>query len=363
MPRIATVPRHGIASRTRGRVPRPVARFVLAAAVIATIAQTGSAAAARRAPAGATLAGRAGAQGMPRQIVAVTTRGALVVLAMPGGSLMRTLVGSGVLGDALAVSPDGRTVYLAVSSGCYGEIEAVPITGGRVDPIAAGTYPALSPDGARLAFAHQLPIESPTLFARCSPHSGNPATLFSLVIRNLASGSDRSYPVSPAIGSSGLPTPISHLSWAADGNRLLVSSPAVEDNEGWKLVAVDTASARYWFSPSTTLVPVAGSSAGWYVPEAVFEPDGNLFAVRECCAGIEHGLSPSEVRLDQVSSTTGAVLGQVAIGFADRTHTSLDVDPSGRFLLYLSGDELFVSAGGAVPTEQATGLAAAAWAG
>jgi hypothetical protein len=298
---------------------------------------------------------------MPSQVVAVTTSGALVVLAMPGGSVLRTLLRSGALGDEVSVSPDGRTVYVAVSSGCYGEIEAVPLAGGAARPIVAGTFPALSPNGASLAFAHQLPFQSPDLFARCSPHTGNPATLFSLVIRNLASGSERSYPVAPAYSSSGLPAPISHLSWAADGVRLLVSSPAVEDNEGWKLVVVDTRTARYWFAPSTALVPVAGFSAGWYSPEAVFEPDGNLFAVRQCCAGIMHS-APGQVRLDQVSATTGAVLSQVAIGFADRAHTSLDVDPSGHWLLYLSGDDLFVSADGAVPTEQATSLAAAAWA-
>jgi hypothetical protein len=299
---------------------------------------------------------------MPRQVVGITARGALVVLAMPGGSVVRTLVRGGALGDELSVSPDGRTVYVAVSSGCYGEIEAVPLAGGPAQAVAAGTFPAVSPNGASLAFAHELPFESNALMARCSPGTGNPATMFSLVIRNLASGSERNYPVAPAYSSSGLPEPLSHLSWASGSTRLLVSSPAVEDNEGWKLVVVDTATARYWLAPSSTVVPVAGTAAGWYSPEAVFEPDGNLFAVRQCCAGIEHGDTPGEVRLDQVSATTGAVLGQVAIGFDDRTHTSLDVDPSGRFMLYLSGNELFVSAGGAIPTEQATGLVAAAWA-
>jgi hypothetical protein len=340
--------------------------------MIAVLGRTGSVGASARArvdapAAGARASGTASGvllsakAGMPRYVAAVTTHGALVVLAMPGGSLVRTLIRTGVLGDELSVSPDGRTVFAATSSGCYGEIEAVPLAGGAPHRIAAGTFPALSPHGDLLAFAHELPFQSPDLFARCSPHSGNPATLFSLVIRNLVSGSERSYPVAPAISSSGLPSPISHLSWATDGNRLLVSSPAVEDNEGWKLLLVDTHSARYWFAPSTRFAPLAGSGSGWYSPEAVFEPDGNLFAVRECCAGIEHGPNPAKVRLDQVSATTGAVLSQVAIGYTDRAHTSLDVDPSGGWLLYLSGDALFVSAGGATPTGQAVGLVAAAW--
>ncbi len=55
------------------------------------------------------------------------------------------------------------------------------------------------------------------------------------------------------------------------------------------------------------------------------------------------------------------LVGQVAIGWRDRDHTSLDADPSGRWLLYLSGPDLFLSLDGAAPFKLTTGLAAAAW--
>jgi hypothetical protein len=53
----------------------------------------------------------------------------------------------------------------------------------------------------------------------------------------------------------------------------------------------------------------------------------------------------------------------VAIGFTDRDHRSLDSDATGRWLLYLSGQDLYVSEDGRTPTRLASGLAAAAWIG
>jgi hypothetical protein len=52
---------------------------------------------------------------------------------------------------------------------------------------------------------------------------------------------------------------------------------------------------------------------------------------------------------------------QVAIGFANLDHTSLDVSSDGQWLLYLAGNDLYVSAGGATPKELTGGLIAAAW--
>ena len=51
-------------------------------------------------------------------------------------------------------------------------------------------------------------------------------------------------PMVPAGQDSGLPAPISHLSWAADNDHLAVSTLSVQDNEGWALVIVDTSQAQ-----------------------------------------------------------------------------------------------------------------------
>jgi len=51
----------------------------------------------------------------------------------------------------------------------------------------------------------------------------------------------------------------------------------------------------------------------------------------------------------------------VAVGYISLDHTSLDVSSDGGWLLYLAGDSLYVSQGGATPRELTTRLIAAAW--
>ena len=51
----------------------------------------------------------------------------------------------------------------------------------------------------------------------------------------------------------------------------------------------------------------------------------------------------------------------MAIGFKDRDHGSLDADPTGHWLLYLSGRDLFLSLGGTKPFKLTSELIAAAW--
>jgi hypothetical protein len=51
----------------------------------------------------------------------------------------------------------------------------------------------------------------------------------------------------------------------------------------------------------------------------------------------------------------------VATGVLSKDHTSLAADPGGRWLLYLSGNDLFLSYGGGKASVLTTGLIAAAW--
>jgi hypothetical protein len=149
-----------------------------------------------------------------------------------------------------------------------------------------------------------------------------------------------------------------HLSWSADGSHLLVSLNEVQDNQGWNLVIVDPRTARYYLTGAPGEgIPVAGNStSGNYYREGVFMPDGNLFVNRVCCAG-NPPLRRSTLMWEV--TTSGAEIAQVAVGFTDRDHTSLDVDQAGQELLYLSGTDLYVSDGGQRPRLVATGFVAA----
>jgi hypothetical protein len=291
----------------------------------------------------------------PPAMVAVTKGGALVTLNPATGSASQTLVSAHVLGDEISVS-SGGLVYFAVKHGCTTEIETVPVAGGTPAIIAPGMLPAISPDGSKLAYA-----EEPTLTVGCVPNVSDLTTLYHLDIRNLSSGATSRLPMVAAGQSSGLPAPISHLSWAADNDHLAVSIAAAEDNEGWTLNLVDTSQAQYYQSGAgVTNVPVTGSPSAQrsYLREGVYMPNGDLFVSRACCGGVP---PVNTSRLMWEVSTSGTLVHQVAIGFANLDHVSLDVSADGNWLLYLAGNSLYVSQGGATPRELTTGVIAAAW--
>jgi len=290
-------------------------------------------------------------------IVAVTTAGALERLDPSNGNATQTLVPSGVLGDEISVSPDGSKVYFAARAGCKGVVESVPIGGGSPTVIAMGVLPAISPDGGKLAFA----IE-PSLTQGCVPNTPNLAPLYKLVIRTVSTGAEQILPLPPQVQKGGLPSPISHLSWAADSTRLAVSTSAVQDNEGWNVWIVETSVAKYYVQPGSgvTFVPVTGSPAPQksYLREAIFLPDGDLFISRACCGGVP---IRNTSKLMWVVDPTGNLVHQVAIGFASLDHYSLAADASGQWLLYLAGHDLYLSQGGNRPSLIGSGFIAATW--
>jgi WD40-like Beta Propeller Repeat len=288
-------------------------------------------------------------------IVAVTTGGALVRLNPATGATEQTLVSSGVLGDGISVSATG-TLYFAVKSGCTGKIESIPASGGTPAVIASGSVPAISPDGTTLAYA-----DEPAQQEGCLTGSADPVSLYHLEIRKLSGGPATALRAVPASQDSGLPSPISHLSWSSDNVHLAVSIAAVQDNEGWGVNLVDTSRARYYLSGTgVTSVPVTGRPARQqsYLREGVYMPDGGLFVSRACCGGDP---PRNTSRLMWEVSADGVLTHQVAVGFAALDHTSLDVSADGRWLLYLAGNDLYVSPGGARPHRLRTGLTAAAW--
>lgn len=303
-------------------------------------------------------------------IVAVTSGGALVVLNSSTGTVTRTLVQSGVVGEEIAVSPNGSTVYFTAGSGCSNEIESVPVSGGTPTSIASGALPAISPDGTKLAFA-QEPWFLPASCAASAPLAPSD---YLLAVRTLGTGSQANYPMAASSPDIGLPIPILYLSWAPDNASLAVTMSGIQDNEGWNLNILSTASAQYYLSGAgDTMIPVTGSPdpSRSYYTEAAYLPDGNLFVNRNCCLGDDPANpAPADSNLMQEVSTSGSLVAQVAIGVQDNSHTSLSVDPTGNWLLYLSSSTeldgvasgtLYVSQGGTAPTALTTGMSAAAW--
>jgi hypothetical protein len=291
----------------------------------------------------------------PPAMAGVTARGALVLLSSATGAPVRTLVPHGVVGDEISVSADGQIIYFSKRHGCVDDVESVAASGGTPTLITTGSLPAISPDGSTLAFARQ-----PALTRHCATGSGDLSSQYSLVTRTLSSGVERVYPMLPAGQSSGLPAPVSHLSWAANGSELAVSIAAIQDNEGWQIMLMDTATAQnYLGGAGDTQIPVTGPDRRRsYWREGVYLPDGNLFVSRACCAGVP---VRNVSKLMWEITPAGVVKHRVAIGFPGLDHTSLAVNRSGKWLLYLAGTGLYVSEKGARPRQVGSGLVAAAW--
>ena len=289
----------------------------------------------------------------PPGIVAVTKAGALVLLGSRHGQVIRTLVPGGVRADEISVSPDHSTVYFSVRHGCLGQIESAPVAGGSPTVIADGTVPAISPDGTRLAYA-----TAPLQTGACIGNASELTKGYTLVIRTLSTGTQAVYPQLPPGQDTGLPAPISHLSWSPDGSNLAVSILSIQDNEGWNLILLNPATARDYLTGAGDQPVPAGTPQGSYWREGVYMPNGNLFVSRACCSGFPvHNKS----RLMWVVSTAGAMQHQVAIGFPNLDHTSLSASGNGAWLLYLAGDILYISHNGNKPAQLTTGMIAAAW--
>jgi len=248
-------------------------------------------------------------------------------------------------------------IYFAGYHNCASSITAIPLSGGTPTFVADGVDPAVSPDGTKLAYS----LASP-----CGP------TVGVLQIRTLSSGATINLPDSPSGQGDGLFPAISHLSWAADSRYLAVSIPAIQENSGWALNIVDTAQAQYYaYGAGVTPVPVTGNpdAQASYFMEGVYTPNGDLFVSRACCAGAP---VQNTSRLMWEVTTSGAFVHQIAIGYPNLDHNSLDVSPDGQWLLYVAGKPsyvagtpssgtLYVSEGGATPHELTTGIVAAAW--
>jgi hypothetical protein len=352
--------------RARSRWPGRPGRSLAAVSALALLAGCGGSTAATgsggQPPAAATAtatsspSGSAPAAGGTRPgMVGVTKAGALVVLSRRTGSPARTLVPSGVLGDEISVASNG-IVYFAVAQGCTDDIESIADTGGSPVVITPGDHPAISPDGTKLAYASQ-----PSLTRGCVPSTPDLTPLYKVIVRTLSTGAQTTYPMVPSGQDSGLPAPISHLSWAADNQHLAVSISSVEDNEGWNVALMDVPAAQYYTTGAgVSDVAVTGqpNKRDSYLREGVYLPDGNLFVSRACCAGVP---VRNTSRLMWEVSPGGALVHQVAVGFASLEHTSLDATANGKWLLYLAGHDLYVSHGGATPRQLGGGLIAAAW--
>lgn len=196
----------------------------------------------------------------------------LVELDPVTGALLRELDGpTGEGWAAVALTPDGTTVFHEeLWTGCATRLWRTPLDGGEPELLAAGMRPAVSPDGATLAYVG---------FAPCVPDDHR------LVLRDLESGDERSWPLTqPAEQLARIAT----LSWAPNSRTLAVEVTGTPREEGH--VGPPTTSAFHLVDTTSDPRPVQESpsvGAGdhtvqWQRP--TYRGDrGTLLVVELCC--------------------------------------------------------------------------------
>lgn len=298
---------------------------------------------------------------LPAALAAVTIKGDVELLNPATGAVVRKLA-SGATGDEISLTPDGTKAYYMSTAGCQGQIMVVPTTPGATPTVVAryGAFPAVNPQGTKLAYIREPPLDGGPNDPACAAMNVFAGSNYGVIVRDLATGAETVYGLPPRLITGGLPLPVDHLAWFADGHNLLVSIAGGQDNEQWNLFHVDTAVDKHYVPDN--LLPVRPLAPGLYYRETVPIDAAHYFAAISCCLT---GGSVTPTTLDEIAiaGITATVVQQLGVGRTNQDNASLDADAAGAWLLWLSGSDLQVvpAMGGAKPTTLASGLLAADW--
>jgi hypothetical protein len=232
--------------------------------------------------------------------------------------------------SSVTLSPDGRIAYVGrFGAGCGdGDIQALTLEG-QPSPagpplLTGGAGPAVSPDGARLAYVRP---------------SAHPCVVDTLVVRDLRDGGERAWTFAEH--------ELSGLTWAPDNRRL-----AFEDSlgpEGSALVVFDTATPP---GPVTPPEPLADQEEGGYTLPAFGGQSGTLLALNAGAEGQREQVVSVDVR-------TGSIVRPL---FTPPQHlVALDADASGRHILAVDQAQNLYYWGDAGLVRLGTGVIDAAW--
>ncbi len=288
----------------------------------------------------------------PAEIVALTGT-EVVVLDSDTGRRLRLLAHHpeaestvGVFLEGVALNPDRRSAYYALAGDCgTGTVYRVPVDGGSPpEQVANGISPALSPDGAKLAYAAPGG-DGPDGRPRCNNR---------IVVRDLPTGAERTwrYPDDEA-HSDGLyqDGAITKIAWAPDSTRLAYTLSF----EGDSVAVLDTALDRDLSETLEVVVPGGGGDSRHPAWQAT---SGRLAIVNsafDCCYADSYTgpartlLVDPELKLSQNLLPPG------------KKPAWLDFDATGDHLLYVDGGSLYRRTRSGSPMVVGRGYVAADW--
>ncbi|HSL59934.1 MAG TPA: hypothetical protein VK866_18965 [Acidimicrobiales bacterium] len=206
-----------------------------------------------------------------------------------------------------------------------GVVRRVPLGGGEPDAVALGSYPALSPDGARLATAD----------------IGGGISILEL------DGGDRTE-LDGEPDASGLGAV--NLAWGHDGRTLWFEriTDVGGSSELWRVDALSASSLD-----DAVLVGPADDDQSWTLPAP--RADGEVVVIEQCCTLTRPRGSANGVVID---ATTGDVTSTFLL---ERGVFDAAYDSSGSFFLYVLVDGTVRWQGGGQGGQLATGASTADW--
>lgn len=281
----------------------------------------------------------------PERVVAVTSKGALLVVDAANGETLDLLAppGSADPNQKPSVARRGTTVYFSkqgVDCG-YPTLFEVPLDGsGGLRRLGNGGAPAVSPDGTRLAYS--------------TPSNGCVGA--TLVVRELASGKEQRWeaPESDGYFSNGA---ITAIDWAPDGRRLAFQF----EWEGSGVYLLDTQlpgrldTARP-LEPGQQPDNTSLVLRDWH-------PAGDRIAVSTLCCLNPDGMTDRQVRTTSRTLLVDPTTNQSADLFppGEATH-SLDYSDDGTRVLWVDEHgRIHLGRFDEAPRTLASGIAIASW--
>ena len=276
----------------------------------------------------------------PGQIVALTDRGVAALDAQTGAERrMLAPAAPGAL-QGISVSPDGRQAYFAVlDDEGNGSIHVVDSDGGAPPTfVARGISPAVSPDGRLLAYA--------------APASPTSVCCNTVAVLDLGTGGRRSWSFDADDAADWLGyASLTKLAWAPDSRRIAFTL----SYEGDTVAILDTSTHPTLSQSVEVIVPGGGGDSSHPIWQAT---TGQIVVVNrafECCFEDDYA---GPVRTLSLDPAGGPVTEVLPSGLAPDW---LDLDASGRHLLWVEDGDLHRRSHGGEAVLLASGVNAADW--
>lgn len=271
----------------------------------------------------------------PKEFVAIRDSVVIEVRTVEDNRLVRTVVDMGPkeapkaqLGD-LTVPDDRSTAYFVQADEEGLTVKRVRLDASTPSTVAAGSNPAITKDGRRLAYL--------------APDAS------ALVVRDMRTGEERKWTPTPEVDLPDRTTLLDYaMSWSPDGRHLAFA--LIQPDEVFLL---DTRGSGTTLAAAKRIGPPGEAGAeAWAQP--VFQPSGKLAVLKTCCdESLDYPLLIVDPATGDVTRTERSI---------DHEVTRFDYSQAGSHLIYVTPiDEAYRATGDGEQHLVGKGISSVAW--